>query len=156
MREVRLDDVDAAVLEHLLELPPGEHPLAGGDRDRRVGRDRRQGVVVFWEDRLLDEHRFVRFERLREAFCHRRARTTVEIHSHVDLGADGLAYLREPITGGLDGCGRVDSPELARSVHLQPRKPLRYLLLRGFADIGGPVAADPLVDADPIARPPSE
>jgi hypothetical protein len=151
VREVGLNDVDGNPPPQGFEIVPGEQPLARREGDSRVCSDRRERVVVFGEHRLLDEHRLVGLERFDQSLGHRLGDAAAEIDADLDLVADRLADAPETIGGPLDDRGRVDTLHLGGRVHLQCAETRIDLLGGGRADLGGAIAADPLIDADSVA-----
>ena len=116
--EVGLQDRRGLLLQHLAEAPLGEDALAGGDRQVRAAGDLGHDVVVLAVDRLLDEHRLVRLQRLDQQLGRRRADRAVEVDGDVDVVAGRLAQLGELLGGVLHGRGGLDvarGPPLGRA-----------------------------------------
>ena len=82
----------ARAAEQLVELAPVDQPLAGRDRHRGLGLDRRQPQGLARRQRLLDEQRPEGRERL-DILQRRggRGAAAVEVDHDLDLLADRLA-----------------------------------------------------------------
>src|SRR5919202_363740 len=146
MGEIRLDDVDIAVLQNLLEIPARKHSLAGRDRYRRMSGNLTQRLVVLRQDRLLDEEQVERFELLRHHLGHGLVQPAVEIHADTDAGADYLTRCGDAFDDSFYFGERIDIVHLFRGAHLQSRKSSRHLLLRMRSHIRRPVTTNPRVD----------
>ena len=92
MAEIGLGDVDRTGAQQLVELAPVDQPLAGGERDAGLRLDRGQPQGLARRQRLLDEHRPERRQRLDILQRHRGgAAAAVEVDHDLDLLADRLA-----------------------------------------------------------------
>jgi hypothetical protein len=109
-------------------------------------------AVVLAVDRLLDEHRLVRLQRLDEELGGRRADRPVEVDGDVRIVARGLAQLGEPLRGVADLGRRLDVagvPPLRRSGLERPEA-----LFQPFLDPLGRAGVG--VHANPPPRRPAE
>jgi len=80
-----------SLLQHFAETPLGEDAFARCDRQMRAARDLGHQIVILAVDRLFDEHRVVRLERLDEHLRHRGADRAVKVDADIDVVAGGLA-----------------------------------------------------------------
>ena len=79
VRDVGLQDIDAAGLEEGLDVPPRVQPLAQGDGQAGHLAERLDALEVLRQQRLLDEERAVRLEGARQLLGHGLVDTSVEV-----------------------------------------------------------------------------
>ena len=143
MAEIGLHDVDAAAGQQRLEVPAGEHTLAGGNWHAGRPRQLDQCLVVLWQHRLLEEHWVVGLQRFHQQLGHSLVGTPMEIDANIEAVAKRIAQRRKPVGGLLYLGAGVDPFERVGGVHLhcavalfEPFASLRYQIV-------GRVAADP-------------
>src|SRR4029079_10207777 len=84
VRQIRLDDCEAALLEDSLEIEATEHALARGERDTADRCESRIVLPLLGKHRLLDEERAQMLELLEEHLRHGNRHAPVEIEPEVD------------------------------------------------------------------------
>ena len=151
VRGVGLEDVDIALLQNSLEIPPRIEPLAEGDRDVGEAGELLERIGMLAQDRLLDEHQPVRFEFLEEHLGHRLVHAAMKIDADAEVRAHRLADGGDVGEHTVDLLERIDVLKFLGGVHLDrgesPRGP--FLGLRG--GLPWPIAADPGIDPNLVA-----
>lgn len=148
VRDVRLQDVDGAVVQEALRIPAAVEALAQGDGDSGELAELLDPFMVLAEQGFLDEERVVGLQSLGELFGHGFVQPAVKIEGGVH--AERFHNL-EPVHTGLEGFWCVKPVDVFGSVHLDCAEALGpTFFCRGF-DIAGSVAADPGVHFDLVA-----
>ena len=115
VRDVGLQDIDAAGLEEGLDVPPRVQPLAQGDGQAGHLAERLDALEVLRQQRLLDEHGPVRLQQRRQLLDHGPVHASVEVDAgvHAELfdGAQALGT-------GIERGRRVEPAEVFGAVHL--------------------------------------
>src|SRR5512146_2233749 len=147
MAEIRLNDIDGALLEDQLDLPTAVEPLTERNWGRGVRRNFREPFTILRQERLLYEQQPERLERLCKLFRHRAMYTAVEVQADVHplclCRFDALDHLFEDL-------GRSDPVEFGGRVHLDRTEALILAHLGGLGDLVRPITADPGVGPDPV------
>ncbi len=152
VRDIGLDDVDVALAQDSFEIPARKESLTQSDGGVGQGGKFLECLVVFAQDRLLDEHQLVLVQFLDQDLGHRLVDPTMKVDADADVGTDGVAHRRHIGQCCFHFFIRIDELQFFGSVHLDCRKPTRHRILGGGGNIGRTVATNPGVDADAVAQ----
>ena len=151
MAQVRLDNVDIALRQHALEVPAGIEPLPQGDGRGHMGRDLTQGLGVFAQHRLFDEHQAVGLKLFGEHLSHGLLHAPVEIHADAQVIAHRVTDRGDGGHGGVDLGVGVDDLHLFAAIELDGLEASRHHVLGVGGHIRGAIPADPGIDLDLVA-----
>ncbi|MOA08897.1 hypothetical protein D3C78_1286970 [compost metagenome] len=119
MRQIRLNNRQAAIGQHPFEIKTRIHTFTGGNRDMRLRRQARIVLCLFRQHRLFNKQRAVRLQLFDQDFCHRRIDATMEIQTELDTVTKGFADLRHHRHRSIHLARTVDNAHLFATVQLK-------------------------------------
>ena len=152
MREIGLQNSQAAGLQHPLELKAREHALAGGQRDRGLRRQPRVVLRLLGQHRLFDKQRPIGFQLFNQQFRHRRADAAMKIEAKFNVVAKCFADLRHRVHRRIHRARTVNHPHFLTAVEFEGIKPHPAQRLNSGNDLSRSVSSHPAVGFDFIAH----
>ncbi len=111
-----------------------------------------EGLVVFAEHRLFDEHQFVGVEFLHQHLGHGLVNPPMEVHANTDIRPHRIAHGGDVGQGQIDLFEAVDELQLFGAIHLHRSETTANRLPGSPGGVSRTVTADPRVHADPVTH----